>query len=172
MSALLRLLRGPAGHPLHPPLPDAVIGAYTTAAVLAVIGAIGWIEDAAGKGGWLALVVGLVFGALAAVTGLADLLRMDSRTPVWRTAILHMLAMVAATALFALAAVFQYAGFAEGRVTTAGLVLTLVGFAVLTLGGWLGGTVVYVHGMRVMSEPRRPASEAVRVEQRPLRRVS
>ncbi len=172
MTALLTLLRGPAGHPVHPPLTDAAIGAYTTAAVLAVVGAVGWIEDAAGKGSWLALLVGLAFGALSALTGLADLLRIDSRTPMWRTAILHMLAMVLATALFALAAIFQYAGYEDGTVTTAGLVLTLVGFTALMLGGWLGGTVVYVHGMRVMSEPERPAGEAVRVEQRPLRRVS
>jgi uncharacterized membrane protein len=25
----------------------------------------------------------------------------------------------------------------------------VVGFALLTLGGWLGGAVVFVHGMRV-----------------------
>jgi uncharacterized membrane protein len=40
----------------------------------------------------------------------------------------------------------------HGRVTTAGLVLTLVGFVVLTLGGWLGGSVVFVHGVRVLDE--------------------
>jgi hypothetical protein len=30
-------------------------------------------------------------------------------------------------------------------------VLTLLGFAAMTLGGWLGGTIVYVHGMRVLN---------------------
>jgi len=29
-------------------------------------------------------------------------------------------------------------------------VLTLVGFLVLTAGGWLGGAVVFVHGTRVL----------------------
>src|SRR5262245_44203495 len=65
-------LRGIRGHPSHPPLTDAAIGMYTLAAALAVIGALGWIEDAAGKAMWLALLGGLVAGACAALTGLLD----------------------------------------------------------------------------------------------------
>ncbi len=47
-----------------------------------------------------------------------------------------------------------------GRVTTGALVPTLVGFAVLTLGNWLGGTIVYVHGMRVLNLVGEPAHRA------------
>jgi len=32
---------------------------------------------------------------------------------------------------------------------------------VLTLGGWLGGTVVFVHGMRVLNLVDEPAVEAI-----------
>jgi hypothetical protein len=39
-------------------------------------------------------------------------------------------------------------------------VLTLIGFGLLTLGGWLGGAVVFVHGMRVLSLVHEPASSA------------
>ena len=60
-------LRGTPGHPSHPPMTDAAIGMYTLAAALAIIGAIGWIEDAAGKGMWLALLGGLIAAAGAAV---------------------------------------------------------------------------------------------------------
>ncbi len=38
------------------------------------------------------------------------------------------------------------------------LVLTLVGFAMLTLGGWLGGAIVFTHGMRVLKLVDEPAS--------------
>jgi hypothetical protein len=41
------------------------------------------------------------------------------------------------------------------------LVLTLLGFGMLTLGGWLGGTVVFVHGMRVLNLVEEPAHRAV-----------
>jgi uncharacterized membrane protein len=156
------LLRGPSGHPLHPPLTDAAIGAYTVAVALVVIGRAGWVEDAAAKGAWLALCVGLVAGAGAAVTGLAELLWLDRRAPIFRTALLHMTVMILATALFGLAAFLQFDGFHRGVVTLSGLVTTLVAYAVLTAGGWLGGTIVFVHGMRVMSQPLRPTRDAIR----------
>jgi hypothetical protein len=43
----------------------------------------------------------------------------------------------------------------------AALVLVLTGFVTLTLGGWLGGSIVFVHGMRVLSLPEEPALRAV-----------
>jgi hypothetical protein len=45
-------------------------------------------------------------------------------------------------------------------VTSGSLILTLVGFGFLTLGGWLGGTVVFVHGMRVLNLVEEPARRA------------
>jgi uncharacterized membrane protein len=162
------LLRGPSGHPLHPPFTDAAVGAYTVAAALVVVGGIGWVEDAAAKGAWLALCVGLVTGAGAAVTGFAELLWLDRRPPIFRTALLHMSVMIAATALFGLAAILQFDGFHRGVVTTAALVTTLVAYVVLVAGGWLGGTIVFVHGMRVMSQPLRPTRDAIRPRHGPL----
>jgi hypothetical protein len=48
----------------------------------------------------------------------------------------------------------------DGEVTGGALVLTLLGFASLTLGGWLGGTIVFVHGMRVLNLVEEPAVRA------------
>jgi uncharacterized membrane protein len=151
----MSLLHGPEGHPIHPPLTDVAIGMYTLATALGVIGAAGGIEDAAGKGMWLALLGGLAGGAAAAVTGLLDWLRIPSGTPLRRTATTHMLVMVTATVLFLLAAILQYDGFHDGRVDGAALVFTLLGFAALTFGGWLGGSLVFVHGMRVSEREAR-----------------
>ena len=46
-------------------------------------------------------------------------------------------------------------------VTAGPFVLNLIGFGLLTLGGWLGGAVVYVHGMRVLSLVEEPPGRAV-----------
>ncbi len=155
------LIRGSPGHPLHPPLTDATIGAYTTAAALGVLGWLGVAESDLAKGWWLALIVGLIVSAPTALAGLADWLQITRGTPLWRTATLHALAMVAATAFFGLAAIFGHAPFDDGRVSGGSLVLTLVGFGLLTVGGWIGGSVTYVHGMRVLGLPEEPASRAV-----------
>ena len=47
------------------------------------------------------------------------------------------------------AALVGHHDYAKGVVGAGSFVLTVVGFALLTLGGWLGGAVVFVHGMRV-----------------------
>jgi uncharacterized membrane protein len=69
--------------------------------------------------------------------------------------------MVTATLVFLAAALVGHGGYVEREVSTGALVLTLAGFAVLTLGGWLGGSVVYVHGMRVLNLVDEPAHRAV-----------
>ena len=143
-------LRGLPGHPLHPPLTDATIGMFVLAAGLAVIGSLGGIQDAAGKGCWLALFGGLIVAAPTATTGFADWIRLEWGSDRWRTATLHMTAMVSAVVLFALAAWLQHRGYERGDVTTGGLVFSVLGLVALTAGGWLGGTLVFVHGLRVI----------------------
>src|SRR5438105_1501987 len=151
----LTLIRGLPGHPLHPPLTDATIGMYVLAGGLAIIGYAGGIELAAAKGMWLALIGGLIVSVPTALTGLVDWLSIEWGSPRWRTATLHLTAMVSAVTLFALAAWRQYRGYQHGHVTTGGLILTLCGAAVLTIGGWLGGSLVFVHGTRVLGAPPR-----------------
>jgi uncharacterized membrane protein len=155
------LASGLPGHPTHPPLTDAVIGLYTGAAAFGVLSALGVSEENTAIGWWLTLVVGLVVTVPTAGTGLLDWLKISRGTPLWRTATAHLVAMLSASVLFLLAAVVGHSGYVEQEVTTSGLVLTLAGFALLTLGGWLGGTVVFVHGMRVLNLVDEPTHRAV-----------
>jgi uncharacterized membrane protein len=127
---------------------------FVLATGLAIIGSVGAIEDAAGKGCWLALIGGLAVALPTAATGFADWLRLDWGSPSWRTATLHLTAMVSAVVLFAVAAWLQYDGYRDGDVTTGGLVFSVAGFVALTTGGWLGGTIVFVHGIRVLPRER------------------
>jgi uncharacterized membrane protein len=154
------LLKGFPGHPLHPPLTDATIGTYTVAAVLAVLSALGVSEGNTAHAWWLALLVGLIITVPTALTGFVDWLSIESGTPLWRTATSHMLAMVSATVLFLIALLVGHSGYVDAEVNTAGLVLTLIGFGVLTLGGWLGGAIVFTHGMRVLNLVDEPAARA------------
>lgn len=158
------VVRGLPGHPTHPPLTDATIGIYTFAALMAVVDAVGIAEQNAAKAWWLALIVGLIATVPTALTGLADWLTIGRRTPLWWTATLHAVVNVTAVILFLIAAIVGYDGYEVGDVTAGALVLTLLGFGVLAVGGWLGGTIVYVHGMRVLNlveEPTRRAAAPV-----------
>jgi uncharacterized membrane protein len=154
------LWRGLPGHPIHPPLTDATIGIYTLATIAGVLSALGVSDENLAKAWWLALVIGLVVTVPTALTGLLDWLTISSGTPLKRTATLHLLAMVSATVFFLLAALVGHGGYVDGEVTGGALLLTLVGFALMTLGGWLGGAVVFVHGMRVLNLVEEPARRA------------
>ena len=155
------LWRGLPGHPLHPPLTDATIGIYTFATIAALLDVLGIAEGNAARGWWLALVVGLVSTVPTALAGLVDWLTISSGTPLKRTATGHALAMVTATVFFLIAAIVGHGDYHDANVGAASLILTLVGFAFLTLGGTWGGSVVYVHGMRVLNLTEEPSRRAM-----------
>jgi uncharacterized membrane protein len=153
--------KGLPGHPLHPPLTDATIGTYTVATALAIADVTELSNKAAAGGWWLALLFGLCVTVPTALTGLADWLTITWRSPLWWTATWHMLVMVTATVFFGLAAIFGHDGWKDGNVTSGPFVVTLIGFLVLAVGGWLGGSIVFVHGMRVLSLVDEPTERAV-----------
>ena len=155
------LVRGLPGHPLHPPLTDATIGTYAVATALAIADVTGASKNAAASGWWLALLFGLCLTVPTALSGLADWLTITWRTPLWWTATWHLLSMVTATVFFGLAAIIRHDGWQRGDVTAGPFVLNLIGFGVLALGGWLGGAIVFVYGMRVLNLPDEPPGRAV-----------
>jgi uncharacterized membrane protein len=157
---LSSLVRGLPGHPIHPPLTDATIGIYTFAMIAALADVLGISDNAATLGWWLALVTGLIVTVPTALTGLADWLTIERGTQLWRTATSHLVAMVAATVFFLLAALTGKNSFDVGNVAATPFVLTLVGYGLMALGGYLGGAIVFVHGMRVQNLVDEPAGRA------------
>ena len=157
---LIALVRGLPGHPSHPPLTDATIGIYTFATIAALADVFGISDNAATHGWWLALAAGLVVTVPTALTGLFDWLGIESGTPLKRTATTHLIAMVSATVFFGLALIVGKDSFDAGDISAGPFVLTLVGFGLMGFGGWLGGTIVFVHGMRVLNLVDEPAARA------------
>ena len=154
-------LRGFPGHPSHPPLTDVTIGAYTFAAIAAILSKAGVAEHGFAQAWWLALVVGAISSALTVLTGLLDWLQISRGTPLWRTATTHALVMATATVFFVLAIVVGHGDYTDATVGTGGLILTILGSALLVAGGTIGGSIVYVHGMRVLNLVDEPALKAM-----------
>src|SRR5947208_3099973 len=105
------LWHGLPGHPIHPPLTDATIGAYTFATVAATVQVLGITSHAGAYGWWIALL-------------------------------------------------FGHKHYSRGLVGTWPYILTVIGFGILAVGGWLGGAITYVHGMRVLNLVDEPALKA------------
>lgn len=155
------LISGTPGHPVHPPLTDATIGVYTFATIAAVLSAVGIAEESAAKGWALALVIGLILSGPTSITGMIDWLKISPGTPLKRTATSHLIAMVAATIFFLITALVGYGDGMDGVVGSGALILNLIAFGSLTLGGWLGGAIVFNYGMRVLNLVEEPAHRAV-----------
>ena len=154
------LYRGTPGHPLHPPLTDATIGTYTFATIAAALSKLGIAEQEAAQGWALALIVGVVLTVPTALTGFADWVRITRGTPLFRTATAHMIAMLLATALFLVSIGAGYQDGIDGAIPQGAFILTLAGWLMLTVGGWLGGSVVFHYGMRVLNLVEDPARDA------------
>jgi uncharacterized membrane protein len=159
---ILDLIRGFPGHPTHPPLTDVSIGAYTVGVAMLVLGALGVEKTEMSHGALLAISGGLVAAVPTALTGLVDWLRIPSGTPTKTVATIHLLTMVSATVLFAVTWLLHRPGYIHGHILTRTWVVALIAEAVLAVGGYLGGTIVFIYGERV--EGRRGASigEALR----------
>lgn len=149
---LISLVKGFAGKPSHPPLTDVSVGAYTVGVAMLVAGAAGVEQEATAKGALLAISGGLIVAIPTALTGLLDYFELPKRTPARTLATYHLFVMLAATALFAGTWAAQRQGYLDGEVTTLGLILGIAAFAVLVIGGVLGGTLAYVYGVRVVNE--------------------
>jgi uncharacterized membrane protein len=133
-----------AGHPIHPmlvPFPIVCfIGALVTDIVYSRSTQIMWSTFSA----WL-LTVGLVMGALAAVAGLIDFFS-SPRLRRSTVAIAHMVINLAVWVIELFNA-FVHSRDAWTSVVPTGLTLSIIAVLLLAVSGWLGGTLVYKHGV-------------------------
>jgi uncharacterized membrane protein len=136
------------GHPIHPMLVHFPVAFWTVAAVA-------YIADAAGVEGAAAAAkfgnaAGLIMALLAMAAGLMELRLIDSRSEAMRVATSHMMAIAAAWVCFMLALVMTIATEASLDKQTAQLAAVAaasVGFLLMSVGGWLGGRLVYEFGI-------------------------
>jgi uncharacterized membrane protein len=152
MSFLITLVKGFAGKPSHPPLTDASIGAYTVGVAMLVAGAAGLEREAMATGALLAISGGLIAAIPTVLTGLLDYFDLPKRTAARTLATYHLFVMLAATALFVATWLAHRQGYLDGEVTTLGLILGIAAFALLVIGGMLGGALAYVYGVRVIKQ--------------------
>ena len=135
-----------ASHPVHPmlvPIPIACfVGALLTDIAYVVTAEIMWANFSA----WL-LVVGVIFGVLAALAGLIDFLSnrlVREQAPAWP----HLLGSAVALIL-AFFNVLIHTRDAWTSVWPLGLVLSVLTVLILPVSGWLGWALVYRHGVGV-----------------------
>ena len=128
------------GHALHPLLTDVPIGAWTSATILDVIGG-----ESSRPAAQKLVGVGLAAAGPTAITGWIDWADSEpGNDTVRRLGIVHALSNVTAAAMYGL----SLAARRRGAHTT-GVLFGLAGAGALGAGGWLGGDLVFAHGVGV-----------------------
>lgn len=161
MNTLVQLVRGFPGKPSHPPLTDVSIGSYTAGVVMLVAGALGLEEAQMAHGALLAISLGLLVTVPTVATGLLDWLSLDRGAPARAIGTVHLVVMLAATVLFAATWIAQLDGYREDEVRLLAVIGGLAAEALLVVGGYLGGTLAYVYGIRVLKRPKTAPVDAV-----------
>ena len=153
MRFIIRLLNGPKGRPLHPPLTDIVIGGYTIGTFAAVSSWQGWEPEAMAIVATGAISVSASIALLTALTGLADWSTIEKGSPARRLGLWHLAVILASGALYSAVGFRIYDGtlfnFAVEPVGGGTAILSIVAWLVLVVGAWLGGKLVFTHGVRV-----------------------
>lgn len=141
-------------HPIHPMLIVFPIALWIFS-LICDIAYHGFTHNAYWKGmAFYTMIGGLVGALLAAVPGFIDWLSLRDRR-VKRIATTHMLLNLTVVALFVFNLGLRYNASPDTEMFS--VVLSVVGIAILAVSGWLGGSLVYVHGVAVETSatPRR-----------------
>lgn len=157
----MSLLKGFAGKPMHAPLTDVGIGAYTAGVAMLVAGAAGFQQTAMATAAVITIAVGLIVALPTIITGLVDLFGIPADSPARTLGWWHLTVMASATGMFAGTFRLQLAGYESGKVITSALVLGLISWGLLVVGGYLGGALTYVYGVRVLNRPQASMTDAL-----------
>ena len=135
------------GHPAH-----AALAAFPVALL-----SISVLADLAGlfsgdafwwRVSFWAVAAGLAAAVPTAGAGMIDLMTLDEDDPAMKTGTTHMSLMVGAVGLFVIDVVVRKgAEPPTGSSLYAALALDCVGAALLMVGGWYGGELVFAHGV-------------------------
>jgi len=136
-----------AKHPIHPMLVAIPIGLWVFSLVCDLVLLFGGTSENWAIVARYTMVGGIVGALVAAVPGLIDMLALPS--PVKRIAITHMSINLTVVALYAVNVYLRYRGVESNTPVW----LSVIAVAMLVVSGWLGGKMVYVHGVAVETPP-------------------
>ena len=136
-----------AGHPLHPALVHLPIGLWLAAVLWDLVGWWRPADPLWWQMSYWCLALGLAAALPAMATGLLEFLALQSDDRAINTATAHMMAMFGATAIFGASWVVRAIAGAAAAPGVWAVSLAFVGAGLLAVGGWLGGTLVYRHGI-------------------------
>jgi uncharacterized membrane protein len=137
------------GHPLHPALVHIPAGLWPAALVFDLLSQTG-LGNLAVQLSFFCIAVGLLVALVAVPAGIADWTEIKQEKRAWKIGLWHMGLNLLAAALFAANLGLRVGSFQTATVVPpAALALTAIGVVLVSVSGYLGGQMVYSHGIGV-----------------------
>ncbi|MDO8684192.1 MAG: DUF2231 domain-containing protein [Armatimonadota bacterium] len=146
-------------HPLHPILVLLPVGLWIGSLIFDIV------YFSTGNGFWFRaafwnILFGVITALIAAIAGFIDLFTLPMSEAARRTGLTHMTLNLAIVVLYVINLFTR--GYGTPVTTSAAMtpfVLNIISVALLLISGWLGGEMIYRHGVAV---PEAAAEEATR----------
>lgn len=145
-------------HPLHAPVTDLPVAVFTASLVFDVLSF--WGGNAFLQAAFYNLALGLLAALVAFITGLVDYSRLATGTRASRLGLVHGAVNMGATGAFAASLWFRTWFTGTDAVPIPAFLLSLLAFAVLVVGAYLGHQLVYDAGANVATVPPVPEPAA------------
>ena len=136
-------------HPIHPilvhfPIATWFISTLGDIASLFTNEQIGWVAG-------VLLVIGTITALFAMITGLVELGKIDQQSPAMKIANQHMILMMISWSFYATSLFLRLDEASLGQPGVIAIIMSVIGFVFLCIAGWLGGKLVYEHGVGLRS---------------------
>jgi len=150
----------PLRHPIHPMLVHFPIGLFILSLLLDLASLVFPNVPNLVRDSFYAMLVGVITALIAAVPGFVDYTDIRSDHPGKRTATAHLTLNLIVVALYGINLGVRSSSLADPRISIGALILSLVGIALLSASGYLGGRLVYDEGIGVGRHKRRTPTPA------------
>ena len=139
----------PLRHPIHPMLVHFPIGLFFLSLLLDIASFVFPNVPNLVLPSFYAISLGLVTALLAAVPGFADYTDIRRDHPAKRIATVHMILNLIVVTLYLINLAIRFSADVDLKVHPLAFLLSLVGVALLSVSGYLGGRLVYDDGIGV-----------------------
>ena len=137
-------------HPLHPIVVHVPVALWPGALLFDGLSRIGLGGNGMVQLSFYSIALGLLAALVAVPTGVLDWGEIRKEKPAWKLGLYHMAVNLVADLLFAINLGLRFQDFHTARtVAAAPLLLSAIGTVMLIGGAYLGGLMVYDHGIGV-----------------------
>lgn len=137
-------------HPLHPAIVHVPIALWTGALLFDILSLGGIGGNALVRTSFWGIALGLASTLLVVPSGIAEWTQIRREKPAWKLALWHMMLNVAVVLVLAASLGLRTgSAYDADRVPLLPFLLNIIANAVLLVSGYIGGRMVYEHGIGV-----------------------